>query len=249
MKNLVASIREKISVEYVKSQILETTYGNRETLIAEFDPRILLAWYLAFAILPWLFFNRTILFGVVLLTASVAALSRVTGFVMFMLATGIVGELVGWVIVAMMFGGDLTVLLSLSTLMLKFLAVSLASIAVFSSMDPDRFSNALLAIGLPDQFALALSYGYRMVPTLLEEYERIIHAYRLRGREVENPGFLHPRSRPRGSRCSHPPAYALVLLMGYETIGDFPRLAVPLATTVDTWLSKSLSAPIRIVDR
>jgi energy-coupling factor transport system permease protein len=193
MRNLLLSIKEKLSVEYVKSQIIETAYGNRESFIARLDPRILFAWHLAFSILPWMFFNRSILIGIVLLTATVAALSQVSGFVLFLLGTGIAGELLGLAFVAMLLGGDISVFTPLSTLILKFLAVSLASIAVFSSMDPDRFSNGLLALGLPDQFSLGLSYGYRMVPILLEEYQRIFYSYRMRGKQPDRPGFLYWR--------------------------------------------------------
>ena len=185
--------RDKISVEYIKTQILETAYGNRDTFMARLDPRVLVIWYAVFALLPWLFFNRTILIGICLLIASAAVLSKVSGFVLFMLAFGVLGELLGWGLATLLLGGNITVFSALSTLILKFLAVSLASIAIFSSMDPDRFSDALLAMGVPEQFAFAMSYGYRMVPVLLEEYQRIIHAYRLRGKEPEKPGFLHLR--------------------------------------------------------
>jgi energy-coupling factor transport system permease protein len=161
--------------------------------MARLDPRVLVIWYAVFALLPWLFFNRTILIGICLLIASAAVLSKVSGFVLFMLAFGVLGELLGWGLATLLLGGNITVFSALSTLILKFLAVSLASIAIFSSMDPDRFSDALLAMGVPEQFAFAMSYGYRMVPVLLEEYQRIIHAYRLRGKEPEKPGFLHLR--------------------------------------------------------
>ncbi len=78
MKNVEAWIRDRLSVDYVKSQIMETTYGNRSTFIAALDPRVVVVWYLLFAILPWLFFNKTTLIGLALLTAAVAALARLT---------------------------------------------------------------------------------------------------------------------------------------------------------------------------
>jgi energy-coupling factor transport system permease protein len=92
-----------------------------------------------------------------------------------------------------LFGGDLTVFWSLSTLFLKLIIVSLASIAVFASLDPDRFADALLSMGMPQQFAFGVSYGYRMIPVLLEEYNNIVNAYRLRSREPERRGFLYMR--------------------------------------------------------
>jgi energy-coupling factor transport system permease protein len=187
------SIREKLSVEYVKTEILKTAYGNRETIIARLDPRVLLVWYIVFALVPWFFYNKTTLIGFCVLTAAVTALTRVSSLILFMLAFGVIGDVVGWGVSSLLFGGDLTVFWSLSTLILKLLSISLASIAVFSSMDPDRFSDALLSLGMPDQFAFGISYGYRMVPILLAEYHNIVNAYRLRGKEPDKTGFLYWR--------------------------------------------------------
>jgi energy-coupling factor transport system permease protein len=187
------SIRKRISVEYVKTEILKTAYGNRDTIIAKLDPRVLLIWYVVFALAPWFFYNRTILIGFCVLTAVVTALSRVSGLILFMLAFGVIGDVVGWGVSSLLFGGDLSVFWSLTTLILKLLSISLASIAVFSSMDPDRFSDALLSLGVPDQLAFGISYGYRMVPVLIGEYHNIVNAYRLRGKEPDKPGFLYWR--------------------------------------------------------
>lgn len=183
-------IKNKLSVEYVKTEILRTAYGNRETLVARLDPRVMVIWYLIFAIIPWFYFNKTILIGLCLLVGAVALMTHVSSLILALLAFGIVGDLLGWVIMSLLFGGDLTVFWQLTTLVLKLLAVSLASIAMFSSVDPDRFSDGLLALGMPDQFAFGMSYGYRMIPVLLEEYHDIVNAYRLRGKKPEKPGFL-----------------------------------------------------------
>ncbi len=187
------SIKEKISVEYVKREIIKSAYGNRQTFMARLDPRILLAWYMVFAIVPWFLYDRIALIGILLLVGVVAATARVNNLILFMLAFGIVGDIVGWGITSIVFGGDLTVFWSLSTLFLKLIIVSLASVAVFASLDPDRFSDALLSMGMPQQFAFGVSYGYRMIPVLLEEYNNIVNSYRLRSREPEQKGFLYMR--------------------------------------------------------
>lgn len=190
---LMDSIREKISVEYVKTEIQKTIYGNNTTFLAQLDPRVLIAWYLVFAILPWFFYNRTILIGICVLLATVAAFSRVSSLIMILLAFGVISDIISWGVASLLFGGDLTVFWSLTTLILKVLSVSLASITIFSTMEPDRFSDGLLAFGVPDQFAFGLSYGYRMIPVFLEEYHNIFNAYRLRGKGPEKPGFLYWR--------------------------------------------------------
>lgn len=187
------SIKEKISVEYVKKEIIKSAYGNRETFMAKLDPRILLAWYLVFAIFPWFMYERVTLLGILFIVGVVAAVARINRLILFMLAFGIASDIIGWGITSLIFGGNLNVFWSLSTLFLKLIIASLASIAVFASLDPDRFSDALLSMGMPQQFAFGVSYGYRMIPVLLEEYNNIINAYRLRSREPKSPGFLYLR--------------------------------------------------------
>lgn len=186
-------IKDALSVEFVKAEILKTAYGNRETLIANLDPRTLILWSAIFTLVPWFFYNRVVLIGFLLLVVVVALMARVSGLIWLMLLIGVVGEVTGWIVTSFFFGGDLRVFFSLTTLMLKLLTVSLASMAVFSSIDPDRFADALLAMGMPDPFAFGLSYAYRMIPVLFEEYQTLINAYRLRSKEPERNGFLYWR--------------------------------------------------------
>ncbi|MBP8056987.1 MAG: hypothetical protein KA314_14210 [Chloroflexi bacterium] len=69
------AVREKISVEYVKGEILRTVYGNEKTFVASLDPRILLLWYLVFAIVPWFFYDRLVLLGICLMVGVVALIT------------------------------------------------------------------------------------------------------------------------------------------------------------------------------
>lgn len=186
-------VKDKLSVENFKNEIKKTVYGNRDTFLAKLDPRVLLIWYVVYAILPWLFFNRTILVGFCLILIVIALMSRVSKMILIFLAFGVISDIVSWGVTSLLFGGDLTVFWSLTTVILKVLSVSLASIAVFSTLEPDRFADGLLALGVPDQFAFGLSYGYRMIPVFLEEYQNIFNAYRLRGKGPEKPGFLYLR--------------------------------------------------------
>ena len=62
------SMREKLSVEYVKEELLKTAYGNGDTFLARLDPRTLIGWYLFFGIVPWFIHNKTILTGFLLFT-------------------------------------------------------------------------------------------------------------------------------------------------------------------------------------
>lgn len=190
---IVKKTLDRISVERIKLELLGTAYGNSTTFIGRLDPRTLLSWYMFFAIVPWFIHNRTILIGMFLFMVCMTAMSRVSSIIIFILGLGLVGQ-VGWMFLfSMLFGGDLTSLLPLLTLTLKLSVISLASIAVFSSMDPEKLSDGLSALGVPDTFSFSLSYGYRILPTLLEEFHQILLSFRLRGRSPERPGFLYIR--------------------------------------------------------
>lgn len=179
----------RISVESVKMELLRTAYGNRHTLSARIDPRALMAWYLAYALLPWFFFNRAILLGMLLVTVVMAFISRVSKLIVFLLVFGVVSQLLGYGIFALFMGASFDVFWSLSTLIMKLLTISVASIAVFASMDPEQFSDALVSLGLNGKIAFGVSYGYRIIPVLLQEYGNIVNSYRLRSKAPAR-GFL-----------------------------------------------------------
>ena len=74
----------------------------------------------------------------------------------------------------------------LLVLTLKVASVSLASITVFSGLDPDRLSNGLMWFGCPEKLSFSISYAYRMLPMLMEEFQNVLLSYRLRGNAPEH---------------------------------------------------------------
>ena len=52
-KKLSENILDKFSMDFLRNQVLKNAYGNDDTIIAGLDPRILLAWYLFFGLVPW----------------------------------------------------------------------------------------------------------------------------------------------------------------------------------------------------
>lgn len=181
-------LRERLSIDYFKREILKTTYGTRPSLIARLDPRTLFAWYLVFAIAPWLTYNRVVLVGVVAITALAALITRVSGLILFLLGFGMASQAVSLFVTVLIFGGDLTAFWAISTLVLKLLTVSLASVAAFAGLDPERLSDGLLAMGMPMQISFGVSYAFRIIPVLIDEYQSVFNALRLRTRSPERAG-------------------------------------------------------------
>lgn len=185
--------KDRVSFDFLKRELLKTTYGSESSLLAKLDPRTLFGWYLFFALAPWFTYDPVILIGFVAAAAVVAALSRVSGLIIFFLAFGVITQLVGLGITALLFGGSMSVFAGLSTLLLKLVAVSLASIAAFTALDPERLGDGLSACGLPNQIVFGISYAYRIVPVLIDEYHSIFNAYRMRSRPPRQGFFALPR--------------------------------------------------------
>lgn len=184
------SFWEKISVERIKVELLRTAFGHSKTFLSKFDPRMLIAWYSFFAIAPWFIQNKIILLGLLLGIAILTYTSKPNILVLIVLALGLVTDTVYMLIVALAFGGGFAAVWALSTLTLKLLIIALSSIAVFSCMDPEKLSDALLSLGVPAQFSFGVAYGYRMLPILIEEYNNLLYSYRLRGSAPDRKGLL-----------------------------------------------------------
>ncbi|MBW7475798.1 energy-coupling factor transporter transmembrane protein EcfT [Paenibacillus oenotherae] len=206
-----SSIWEKLSVERIKIELLRTAYGQSRTFLSRFDPRMLIGWYSFFAIAPWFIHNKTVLIGMLLAIAVLTYTSKPSVLVFIVLAFGLVTDTAYMLIVALAFGGGLPAALALSTLTLKLLVIALASIAVFSSMDPEKLSDALLSLGMPAQFSFGVAYGYRMLPILIEEYNNLLYSYRLRGRTPLRKGLLGWRSLVYMGKISILAFYPLIL--------------------------------------
>ncbi|MGP4063537.1 energy-coupling factor transporter transmembrane component T family protein [Oceanobacillus sp. M65] len=183
----------KLTVENIKIELMRTAYGNEQTPLARLDPRMLILWVLVYSIIPWLTHNMTILIGLTLFTAVLAYLSRVSPLLIILLIIGVISQFTYLIFAAMFLGNSYAALIAVIPVALKVSCVSLATMAVFTSMDPEKFSDALLKMGVPGKFSFGVSYGYRMLPILIEEYQSIIHSFRLRGKQPEKPGFLYVR--------------------------------------------------------
>lgn len=184
------SFWEKLSVERIKTELLRTAFGHSLTFLSRFDPRMLIGWYSFFAIAPWFIHDKTILIGMLIAIGILTYTSKPSVLVLVVLALGLVTDTAYMLIVSLAFGGGWSAAWALSTLTLKLLVIALASIAVFSSMDPEKLSDALLSLGIPAQFSFGVAYGYRMLPILIEEYNNLLYSYRLRGHSPAKKGWL-----------------------------------------------------------
>ena len=85
---LSESILDKLSMDFLRNQVLKNAYGNDDTVIASLDPRILLAWYLFFGLVPWFVNDIPFLLGCFLLVMATTLLARVAGLGLFPFSPG-----------------------------------------------------------------------------------------------------------------------------------------------------------------
>lgn len=190
MKKLSESILDKLSLDFLRNQVLKNAYGNDDTVIAKLDPRVLLVWYLFFGLVPWFSSNVVFLAGCFIIVAVTTVLAKVAGLVLFLFILGVFSQTGYLFIVSLFFGGSIQTVIPLLVLTLKVATVSLASITVFSGLDPDRLSNGLMWFGCPERLSFSISYAYRMLPMLMEEFQNVLLSYRLRGNAPEGDHFI-----------------------------------------------------------
>ena len=189
-EKLSESIVDKLSIDFLRNQVLKNAYGNDDTVIAAMDPRVLIAWYLFFGIVPWFASDPVFLLGCFALVAVTTKLARVAGLVMFLFVLGVFSQTGYLFIVSLFFGADSSAVMPLLILTLKVATVSLASVTIFSGLDPDKLSNGLMWYGCPERLSFSISYAYRILPLLMEEFQNVLLSYRLRGNAPENDTFF-----------------------------------------------------------
>lgn len=189
VEKLSENILDKLSIDFLRNQVLKNAYGNNDTVIAGMDPRILLVWYLFFGLVPWFVNDLPFLIGCFLLVAVTTMMAKVAGLVLFLFGLGVFSQTGYLLIVTLLFGGDASAIAPLLVLTLKVATVSLASITVFSGMDPDKLANGLMWYGCPERLSFSISYAYRMLPLLMEEFQNILLSYRLRGNPPDHDTF------------------------------------------------------------
>src|SRR5699024_9863033 len=161
----------------------KTAFGKPHVYFSKVEPRLLIFWYVFLSVLPWFTFNNTIFIIIIIYTSFVTVVFRVFLLIVNLFMIRIIMELFRICVFSVFLScGSLVAVMPLLTLSIKIFIMSIASVSVFTSMSPEKLSDGLLSLGLPAQFSFAVSYAFRMLPILLDEYHQIFQSYRLRGK-------------------------------------------------------------------
>ena len=141
---LSESILDKLSMDFLRNQVLKNAYGNDDTVIAALDPRILLAWYLFFGLVPWFVSDIPFLLGCFLLVMVTTLLARVAGLVLFLFALGVFSQTGYLFIVTLLFGGDTSAVAPLLMLTLKVAVTRSSYVHIGYSLRDFHMPNFLM---------------------------------------------------------------------------------------------------------
>ena len=139
--------------------------------------------------MPWFLNDVVLLLGIFIFVALTTRAARIAPLVLFLFCIGVFSQTGYLFIVALFFGGNTETIVPLLIMTLKVAVVSLASITVFSGLDPDRLANGMLWFGCPGQLSFSISFAYRILPVLMEEFQNILLSYRLRGNPPSKNGL------------------------------------------------------------
>ena len=181
LEKLSENIFDKLTIDFLRNQVLKNAYGDSDTVIARLDPRLLILWYLFFGVVPWFLQDVRVLLGLFLFLLITASLAKIAPLVLFLFGIGVFTQTGYLLLVSLLFGGNGETVVALLVMTLKVAAVSLASITVFSGLEPDRLASGLEWFGCPERLSFSISFAYRLLPTLMEEFQSILLSYRLRG--------------------------------------------------------------------
>lgn len=182
--------RDVLSIEWLQLELIRTAYATRGGLFAAMDPRVVILWYLILAIVPWFTHNVTVLAGLFVIGMISVMLARVGPLVLGLFIIGLGFEIIYLVIASLLFGGGLDTLIALGVLNLKLGTISMASMAAFVSLDPEKLSDALMWFRAPALLTFGVSYGYRMLPIMVDEFITVFDGYRLRLARPKKKGIL-----------------------------------------------------------
>ena len=188
-ESLTESILDKFNMDFLRNQVLKNAYGNTDTLIASLDSRVLLIWYLFFGLVPWFSDDLIFLMSCFILVLITTKLAHVAGLVLVVFGIGVFSQSGYLFIVSLFFGGNASTIMPLLIMTLKVATCSLASITVFSGLDPDKLSNGLMAFGCPERLSFSIAYAYRILPILMEEFQNVLLSFRLRGKAPTHETF------------------------------------------------------------
>ncbi|WP_407319255.1 energy-coupling factor transporter transmembrane component T [Isoptericola halotolerans] len=208
---------DRVTVEWVKLELMRVAYATRGGFLARRDPRAVLGWYLVCALAPWLTYSTPALAVFFVLALACALAARIGPLLLGLFTLGILGQAAYVLVLVFVLGGNAAAIDGLVQISLKLGAISLASMAAFVSLDPEKLSDGLQALRAPAVLGFGVSYGYRMVPLLIDEFQTIVDGHRLRGAPPRGHGFLGWQTAARIGRIAVQAFYPLILNTAQRT--------------------------------
>ena len=159
------------------------TYAHKDTFIHKLDPRTKLLFVTLISIISLIYVDYAVNLILFCFSLIMIALARVIKEWLVTLKS-----LLLMIIIIFVFNLIIVSPSYALTMILRLLVLASAFSVFFLTVHPDDFSQALIQMHIPFDYAFAFSMAVRFVPTLAIEAQTIIDAQRSRGLELEHGG-------------------------------------------------------------
>ena len=176
-------------VNFIDTKIMKIVLDIKKSrkYFQEIDPRVKLLWLLSYVAV---FFTNNLnivvvafLFSLIffILTGAARSIYRYAVIIM-VIFSGIIGIVYAIRTVTI---GETGELLIGFTIILKWLSITLSSVAFFVISSPYEISSAMQSLKVPKIAAFSVGVGFRFLPVVLDEFHKILLSQRARGLGAE----------------------------------------------------------------
>lgn len=151
-----------------------------EDLVYELDPRIKVIWLLSCASV-YFTDEKLLIFVITLVSAAMFIISGAHKTIYMNAFYYIFFFFMALFLLAMLESTEIANIYFAITVISKWLAISLSSIAFFVMTRPFELMTALRSFRVPKEFVFSLGIGFRFIPIIFESSEKILMAQKARG--------------------------------------------------------------------
>lgn len=162
----------------------------KSTWLSRFDLRIILALYAFSALMPWFVYKWQTLAFLLAYNIIMAFIGNARILSLVLMAVSVAGNILILAAGIGLYGYGRIDIEPVFVLTAKLVILSLASISLFSGMEPERLGDAFLKMGFPMLFSFSISFGFRVLPLLTREYGELLTAYTLRSHGGKKQGLI-----------------------------------------------------------
>ncbi|OON99088.1 MAG: hypothetical protein ATN35_00385 [Epulopiscium sp. Nele67-Bin004] len=188
------NILKILSIENIKLSLFRSSYGLNNNFLAKIDGRVILIWYLFYVVAPWLVQDNTLILLWAVQFLLVALACKVSKVILGIMAISVFINIGGMFIMLLIFSNNFETITQISVLSFKILVSCLATACMFKAIGPEKLSDSLLRLKVPQMYCFGISYGYKIIPIFIDEFVGTYQTYKIRDKGISGTNFKVART-------------------------------------------------------